>query len=67
MSNAKEFVYVVKPAIPIDAAFVWRHGILDDAKKEAEKLATEHNTDVLVLKILGTYKRQTLWSKESGE
>ena len=53
--------YGIHPLSTVSGAYVWRYSDLDIAKDHALKLVREHNVEVVVFQIVGTYKPAAEW------
>ena len=51
--------YGINPLDQMNDAYCWNYKNIDDALAKAEQISSEHNVDVIVFRILGTFVRNT--------
>ena len=57
-------MYGIFPLGNVTEAFVWNHETLEEAKMKAEGLSKKYNIEIVVFKIIGTYRTAITWTPE---
>jgi hypothetical protein len=58
--------YGINPIGGIKDIYVWRHASLELAREAARELSAKHNVEVIVFKIVGSYKPEIIWYGEDA-
>lgn len=56
--------YGIQPIEGIKDVYTWRHDSFELAREAAWKLSVKHNVEVIVFKIVGSYKTESVWYDE---
>lgn len=55
--------YCIYPIGGALSTYVWRHATIDAAKSAAQEISKTNKCDVVVTKVMGTYKHTVEWEE----